>query len=169
MKKIFFLFFLIPFISHSQVKIPVSPNIRDEQGLRTGHWTILCDSLFHETQNLDSVRYFRQALFEKGKPVGILRDYYLSGRKQWEGALLDIFPDVFDGAYSQYHENGQLYVNVNYSNNKQNGYKKVYYSNGNLQYECNMVNDTFVGKYIQYYENGYKQWEADYKFIINVK
>lgn len=163
MKKIVFTFFLLPFFGFSQVKIPVSPNLRDEKGLRTGHWTILCDSSFKETHNLDSARYFRQALFKDGKPVGILRDYYLSGRKQWEGVLLDIFPDVFDGAYNQYHENGQLYCDVNYTNNKQNGYKKVYFPNGNLEYECNMINDSIDGKYIQYYENGNKLYELSYK------
>lgn len=162
MRRVILLCFLLPLLAFGQTKIPVSPNLRDVNGLRVGHWTILCDSLFDETLNLDSARYFRQALFEKGKPVGIVRDYYLSGRKQWEGVLLEVSPNVFDGAYTQYHENGQVNIITNYTKNKENGYKKVYYANGTLYYECNMIEDNIQGRYIQYYEHGGKRWEADY-------
>src|SRR5882762_6833281 len=101
-----FCFSLISYFSFSQ--IPVSPNKLDENGKRTGHWTILYDSSFQkELKNPDSAVYYRLLRFEAGKPVGKARDFYRTGQKQWDGYLISSAPDVIDGEATQYFENGQ--------------------------------------------------------------
>ena len=83
---------------------PVSPNLFDETGLRTGHWTVLYDSTWKEVHHYDSVVYYRLIRFEASKPLGKVRDFYKTGMKQWDGYLLSILPDVMDGESNFYHE-----------------------------------------------------------------
>lgn len=69
-------------------QIPDNPNFTDANGLKQGKWTILLDSAFHQTDNLDSARYYRLVEYKDDKPNGMVHDFYRNGQKQWEGYLL---------------------------------------------------------------------------------
>ncbi len=74
----------------ASAQYPVSPNLVDENGLRTGHWTILYDSNFYIVHDPDSVVFYRLIRFEAGKPVGKIRDFWKTGNKYWDGfAILE--------------------------------------------------------------------------------
>ena len=46
-----------------------------------------------------------------------------------------------NGIYKSYHENGQLWHEVNYIDDKMNGIYKKYYENGQLESEVNYIDD----------------------------
>ena len=46
-----------------------------------------------------------------------------------------------EGIYKSYHDNGQLWEEINYINGKMNGIYKSYYSNGELEFEVNYIDD----------------------------
>lgn len=127
---------------------PVSPNKLDENGKRTGHWTLLFDSTFtKEVRSPDSVRYYRLIKFEAGKPVGKVRDFYRNGQKQWEGFLISLNPQVFEGLCIYYFQNGQVQFKINYSDGKANGLYQEYSANGRLIGEGQMKDDQAFGKW----------------------
>ncbi len=165
MKTIFFAFVVTltgPFFAKAQ-QFPISPNAYDANGKRTGHWTVLYDSVWHETKNLDSAFHFRLVRFEADKPVGKVRDFFRNGVKQWDGYLLSVNPDIQDGEVNYYYENGRVKNNYRAVKGKQNGFYKEYYSNGVLQSEGFVKNDSATGKWITYSQDGIKLSEIEWK------
>ena len=59
-----------------------------------------------------------------------------------------------NGKNALYYDNGQLKVEGNKKDGKENGYWKSYYENGKLEMEGNMQDDVKVGSWKFYYENG---------------
>src|SRR5882724_10466797 len=112
-------------------QFPVSPNLLDENGKRTGHWTILYDSSFNLVNDPDSVDFYRLIRFEAGVPVGKIRDFLRSGFKYWDGYAKSIDPYVFNGESNHYHENGRLSYRQNYVDGKREGPCAEFFSNGN--------------------------------------
>ena len=43
--------------------------------------------------------------------------------------------------YRKFYDDGQLYIKVNYINNKKKGLYKKFYDDGQLEYEVNYIND----------------------------
>ena len=144
-------------------QFPISPNAYDANGKRTGHWTVLYDSSWHETKNQDSAFHYRLVRFEDNKPVGKVRDFFRNGTKQWDGYLLSVNPDVQDGEVNYYFENGAINYNYIAKNGYKNGFYKQYYFNGKLQIEGTIENDSAEGKWISYSEEGVKLTELEYK------
>lgn len=158
-----FLTFLFVKIGFTQ-QIPQSPNKYNQNGVPEGQWTILLDKIFNETKNLDSVKYYRVLSFRNGKPFGIVRDYYKSGKLLWEGKLLSYDPLIFDdGICILYFENGAIRSRRNILNNDGNGEDQEYFPNGKLSMTGNLKNGKKEGKWIYYFENGNKQSEGFYQ------
>ncbi len=144
--------FLINFKVESSV--PISPNQYDQNKLKTGHWTLTYDSLFRPTQNLDSIYYYRIARFEAGKPIGKVRDFYITGQKQWEGFLSSNEPEIKEGECTFYYENGKVSSISNFIHNKMNGLSTNYYLNGKISSVGTVKNDSNDGVWHWYYESG---------------
>lgn len=154
---------LIISIRTGLAQYPVSPNARDAKGLRTGFWTILLDSAFKETSYKDSVRYYRLARFEAGKPTGKVRDFFRSGTKQWDGYMSSINPDIRDGEANQYFETGQLKIKSAFLNDKLNGPYQEWDINGKLIYKGVFKDDLLEGKLFEYYPTGGVKTEIEFK------
>jgi antitoxin component YwqK of YwqJK toxin-antitoxin module/CHAT domain-containing protein len=151
---------LTPFLAFAQ--FPVSPNKLDANGKRTGHWTLLYDSTFKkELKNPDSVRYYRLLKYEAGKPVGKVRDFFRTGRKQWEGNVISLNPDINHGETISYHENGKIQYRTNYDRGKITGQFTEYSTNGKLLAEGMMKEDSSVGKWNYYTEDGFRWLEIE--------
>ncbi len=142
---------------------PVSPNLQDEKGQRTGHWTIWYDSAWNEVHHIDSVIYYRLIRFENGKPSGKVRDFYKTGLKQWDGFLLTINPDVFDGESNFYHENGKLSFKQNNVNGVLEGpsteYAAMGYRVAKGQYKAGKAD----GKWLYFFPDGGVELELMFK------
>lgn len=165
MKKIAFGFLLsvICVLSVAAQQFPISPNAYDANGKRTGHWTVLYDSSWHETKNPDSAFHFRLVRFEADKPIGKVRDFFRNGVKQWDGYLLSVNPDVQDGEVNYYYENGRVRYNYMAAKGKQNGFYREYHPNGILRAEGTVKNDSVTGKWVTYSKEGVKLSEIEWK------
>jgi antitoxin component YwqK of YwqJK toxin-antitoxin module/CHAT domain-containing protein len=154
------LFALFSLTAYAQY--PVSPNKLDENGKRTGHWTILLDSTFEkEVRTFDSARFYRLVRFEAGKPVGKVRDFYRTGQKQWEGTMISLTPPVFEGDAINYHENGKEKYRATYVNGKMNGLFQENSINGKLLSQGMMKQDTAFGKWDYFNGEGFRWLEME--------
>ncbi len=152
---LFEVFFLISIQTIGQ--FPISPNRFDENGKRTGHWTILYDSTWKkELKNPDSAVYYRLIRFEAGEPVGKVSDFYRTGVKQWEGYLLSLNPSIMDGEVIYYYENGKPNYKCNLIKGVANGLFYLYSdaANGKLVAEGNTKNDLADGVWKHYRDDG---------------
>ena len=55
-----------------QHQIPINPNEVDEQGRKTGKWTILFDENWNTVSDINQVVYYVVITYKEDKPVGIL-------------------------------------------------------------------------------------------------
>jgi antitoxin component YwqK of YwqJK toxin-antitoxin module/CHAT domain-containing protein/Flp pilus assembly protein TadD len=163
MPRFFFAIFTVLIFFNATAQFPPSPNKLDEKGLRTGHWTLLYDSAFKRlVKDPDSVVYYRLAHFEGGKPIGKVRDFYRTGRKQWEGFLASYLPDVpGDGEAIYYHENGKVKETVTWKNGKLNGPARGYDIYGRLTSEGNYLNGEPHGLFVANYPDGKREYEVE--------
>jgi antitoxin component YwqK of YwqJK toxin-antitoxin module/CHAT domain-containing protein len=161
--RLFVLSLLIVCSLIAKAQYPISPNVKDENGLRTGHWTIWYDSAWKQVHTIDSVIYYRLIRFEAGKPVGKVRDFYKTGIKQWDGYLFSILPDVMDGESNFYHENGKLSRKEFNKQGSLDGPCIEYSAEGNLTIKGQYKDGKAQGKWTHFYPDGTLQIELDYK------
>ncbi len=113
--------------------------------------------------------YFRTASFdEKGKPVGITKDYYITGELQWEGKMLyidkyDNSKDTSDGKCTWYHKGGMKSRESSMIANKEDGLTLYWHQNGQKAKEIEYKLGVLNGKWIEYYESGKIKFRIDYK------
>ena len=88
--------------------------------------------------------------------------------KSDEGILLEKYSRKKDnfakhGPYTSYHENGQVFEERFYQNDKLEGVSKVYFENGKLDYVETHKDDLYDGLYQKYYESGQLANEGQYE------
>ncbi|TAG53381.1 MAG: CHAT domain-containing protein, partial [Cytophagales bacterium] len=150
----FITLFLIAFTASSYSKFPAAANQFNSSGQKEGHWVELYDSLWNETKNEDSAKFFRTIRYQNGKSIGKVRDFYANRQKQWEGFLISIKPEIKEGESIFYFENGKIQTTAFYVNNKKNGPFKEYFPTGILNNEGNMKLDSNDGVWRYYHETG---------------
>ena len=120
----FFLFFIFCAVCYniSAQVIPNNPNSFDLDGNKNGSWTILFDSNWNSTNSIDSVEFYRVINYDKGLPKGKVYDYYISGKKQWEGFLLSDYPsEIQDGTGIYYNIDSSVSQLLNFKNGELDG------------------------------------------------
>ena len=70
---------------------------------------------------------------------------------------------VKHGYYKVYYEDGQLGMEVNYKDGKEDGRWVEYYENGKIRWEENYKDGLLDGKWVWYYENAQIKSEGNYK------
>ncbi|MGL5124596.1 MAG: toxin-antitoxin system YwqK family antitoxin [Fusobacteriaceae bacterium] len=96
---------------------------------------------------------------EKGF-TGIVAEKYENGQIEMEYNYKN---GKEDGPYKFYYSNGQLKVEGNYKNGQRDGLFKSYYENGQVKEEENLKNGQQDGPSKTYYENGQVEDEKNYK------
>ena len=89
-------------------QLPTAPNVTDETGKRQGEWVIYYDADWEEITDTSFVEFYRKISYVNDKPEGLVKDYYATGIKQWEGELSSDRPDVANGVSSYFYDNGNL-------------------------------------------------------------
>jgi len=103
---------------------------------------------------------------ENGKPVGKVKDYFITGELQSEidGALYidknDDSKSIFIGFSRGFFKTGNREFEILHDNQGKVITHKIWYANGNLRMESAYKNEEPDGKYILYYENGKIMREA---------
>ena len=120
-----FLIFLISCVLSFDIsaqEIPKNPNTYDLDSNKTGTWTILYDNDWNITESIDSVRFYRIITYKNGLPKGKVTDFYLNGRKQWEGKLISDYPkSIYTDTCIWYNINSSIEIIETYENGNLNG------------------------------------------------
>lgn len=104
--------------------------------------------------------YYRLITFdEKGKPLGKVKDYYITGELQWEGYFsyvdkYDNSKDINEGHCIWYHKDGKKSRESEMANNLENGRTTYWHENGNKAREVDFKMGVPNGVWLNYYENG---------------
>ena len=94
-----------------------------------------------------------------GKPVGLVRDFYSNGDKQWQGSLsyLDLkdnSKDIIEGVCAWFHPNGTKAEEVYYVHGKQHGVYKSWSEDGSLVQEVEYNQGVIHGYFKTYSPDG---------------
>ncbi|MBI9055111.1 MAG: hypothetical protein JEY96_14915 [Bacteroidales bacterium] len=137
---------------------------------RVGLWKIYYDRDVKEDEktkevfNLEDAKFYREIEFDQlGNPIGKVTDYYISGQKQFEGTLLSMNPDVYDGECNYYYSEGGIQSKLYYKNRNRTGKWEFFHANGRLEKAVYLVNDKPDGKYQEWWNDGTLKEEGAYK------
>jgi antitoxin component YwqK of YwqJK toxin-antitoxin module len=131
-----------------------APNVSNEQGEKEGIWITYYNNDFIQVPGWEGAAYYRIITYENGKPVGIVRYFYITGEIHREGYLLQDNPAVMDGLNSWYYKNGNLSARGTYKNGLREGKFLWWYENGNPETEGYYLKDKKHGFWVYWYENG---------------
>ena len=123
---------------------------------------------FRQVRKENAVYYRIISYDDSANPVGVVHDYYLSGKMQWEGQLNK--EKQSEGHCIWYYENGQKQAETDCVNGYNIGPYKSWYESGQLMSQGNFVKgngNERRGNWIYYWENGKVQLTA--KFTTNDK
>ncbi len=63
--------------------------------------------------------YFRKITYnEHGQPVGTVKDYYITGELLFEGKMVSVNPNAYEGKCTWYHQNGEKRKEAFYQNGR---------------------------------------------------
>ena len=110
-----------------------TPDLYNENNKKTGAWTIFLNRSFRPEEKIELAQYYRNATYDKGLPIGIVRDYFIDGSKQFEGMLLSEFPSVYQDTIRIYAQNGKLKWQRGYDKGVHNGFTLRYGNDGKLR------------------------------------
>ena len=117
----FLILYILSFDISAQ-EIPKNPNTYDLDSNKTGTWTILYDLDWNPTSIIDSIAFYRIITYEKGLPKGKVTDFYLNGRKQWEGKLISDYPkSIYTDTCTWYNINFSVQTIEIYKNGNLHG------------------------------------------------
>jgi TonB family protein len=112
----------------------------------------------------DTALYYRQVYADMGKKVQfIVKDFYMSGKIQMEGTYKAINPDVKNGHFIYYYQNGKKMSETEYLENQPEGEYMEWFANGNKKSLTTIRNGVLEGDYKTWSENGVPQLEIRYK------
>jgi len=78
-------------------------------------------------------------------------------------AIEDAYKEgLIDGAFKEFHPNGELKREVRYLGGKKSGLMRTYYDSGQLEQEAVYVGDDIEGDFRSYYEDGASHQEKTY-------
>ncbi len=113
--------------------------------------------------------YYRLVTYEsQNKPLGVVKDYYISGQLQSEFTAVyldydDEGKNFHEGEATWYFKNGKIEQKRYYFNNKINGKNTFYYENGQVARETNYDYGVLNGSDILWYKTGKPQIVALYE------
>lgn len=100
----------------------------------------------------ENAEYFR--LVTKQSDLFQVMDYYLNGTLQMNGIYKSLNPEIKEGLFTYYYENGNKSSQGNYFANTKNGLNTLYYNSGSIWLQENYLNGLLDGDLYGYYENG---------------
>jgi len=113
----------------------------DEDFLTTNSTLLFFDKNWQVTSKSRKARFYRKTIQDSVTGDYIMRDYFMNDTLQGESHCSNLNPEVLDGKYSEYHENGRIKISGyfkhrlregewNYWSNTGIKEKTIYYTNG---------------------------------------
>lgn len=117
-------------------------------------------------RNKDKAAYYRVITYNhSGQPVGIVKDYYMSGQLQWVGLILSIDKnsgETRQGWCTWYYKNGQPQQLSFYTQGNLDSTTYYWNENGDLTGEEDYRNNQLHGAWIRYYPGKKLHYVAEY-------
>jgi hypothetical protein len=149
------LLILSVFGAAAQNQIPYQKNKIDRDGRRQGKWCITFNASWKETKAKDSVAYYRVIEYVNDKPTGITNDYYVFGKKQWSGTLLQDRPvEIPNGGVTYYFEDGSVSLQANFVEGIKTGLEIRYNRDGTKHHEAQYENNELTK--LDFFQNNEK-------------
>ncbi|MGP8214130.1 MAG: toxin-antitoxin system YwqK family antitoxin [Bacteroidia bacterium] len=104
-----------------------------KDSLKEGKWVEYFDENQDTTSDTSQVVYYSLTEYKAGNPVGIVREYYKSGKLYSETPYSA--DGHIDGVLKNYYESGVLSYMVPYVYGKKEGVERYYYPDGKIQSE----------------------------------
>lgn len=106
--------------------------------------TIYFDQNRYQTSKHEA-SYYRIVSIDTPRIRFMVRDYYLTGQLQMEGAYRSINPDVKIGGFSYWYQNGVKHIGCYFKEGMLDGPYKEWYDNGSLKAERNYIAGSLDG------------------------
>ena len=116
--------------------------------------TIYFDENWNQTVK-SKAGYFRIVSLDTPRIRFMVRDYYMDGQLQMEGAYRSINPDVKTGEFAYWYKNGIRHIECQYKGGLLNGQYREWYEDGSLKAEKNYSDFT-----ISAYETDLNQFNS---------
>ncbi len=124
--------------------------------------TIYFDKNWEEVNKELSV-FYRLRTTKKVSGRYVITDYFNSGKIQMTGFLKSFKPDIKDGVFKYYDEEGHFTSIGYYKRDIKNSEWISYWTNGNMKSFTEYEDGKYDGKLILFYENGLKKREEKYE------
>ena len=125
------------------------------------------DTIFFDKEWNQSVKkeasYFRIVSIDTSRILFLVRDYYLNGQLQMEGAYRSINPDMRIGEFSFWHQNGIKHISCHFKDGLLNGHYEEWHENGTLKADKNYMEGKLDGTTKDWNDQGVLTKSIQYK------
>ena len=139
-------------------------NYKPKMGVRV---TEFFDKSWKRCQAKEASFYRLITYDSPNKPIGAIKDYYITGEKQGEFTAVYIDYDdegknFYEGEINWYYKSGGLQKKCYFYNSKLNGPEITYYEDGTVESSSHYVHGVLDGTVVANYPNGSPQIIANY-------
>ena len=124
--------------------------------------TIYYDAHWAQTDK-ENARYYRLVSIDTTRIRFLVKDYFVSGKLQMEGAYKSINPDFKIGSFAYWYENGDKHINCTFEQNKLHGIYREWYPDGIQKSEKNYYHGNLEGLKKDWDETGKIVKTVEYK------
>lgn len=128
----------------------------NKNGVAVGEWISYFDDEWNLAPSKKEATYYRKINYSPSGGPWPTTDYFITGKKQFEGMLAQVSPDVPAGKCTYYFESGAISQELELDNTGNVRWQKIYTEDGKLHKEAKAANTTFGpgAEWIEYYPNG---------------
>jgi uncharacterized membrane protein len=109
-------FNLVSLAGKSSYTITFKPENLKCGGLAQGRWRLALDRYGDYAEKDEDKVFYREIVFESGKPIGWCKDFYANGKLKAEFKLLSAKPVIYNGHCTWYMEDGNKEREADYEN-----------------------------------------------------
>jgi TonB family protein len=124
--------------------------------------TIYFDQSWNQTSK-EEASYFRLVSIDTSRILFMVRDYYLNGQLQMEGAFRSINPDLKIGKFTYWYKDGSQHISCHFKDGKLDGRYEEWYENGSLKTEKNFTDGKLDGMETMWTDKGVLTKSVQYK------
>ncbi len=130
MKKIFLIIACAVLTTALFSQLPKGANVTDENGLKQGEWIYWTTEESQFTEDSSESFYYRVVNYKDDKIFGTVKGYLKNGDIAFEAEMKSVFPDIWHGKATEYHENGSVYTKARFYDNKKVGKAEYWLEDG---------------------------------------